>query len=113
MVSVITVTALEYQLLAEKFIFEEKYHTNPLVNAMSVGIVKNGETISATAKGTGNPVFFVGSALVKMELAEPLLRVLILPQKALKSYQRYRLVIRSRKKNYWKPVWKLLKQEPL
>ena len=45
--------------------FEECYHTNPLVNAMSVGIVKNGETISATAKGTGNPVFFVGSATGK------------------------------------------------
>lgn len=46
--------------------FEECYHTNPLVNAMSVGIVKNGETISATA-GTvaGNPVFFVGSATGK------------------------------------------------
>lgn len=45
--------------------FEQKYHTNPLVNAMSVGIVKNGETVSATAKGTGNPVFFVGSATGK------------------------------------------------
>src|SRR3954470_9446180 len=29
--------------------FEERYHTNPLVNAMSVGIVKKGETVSATA----------------------------------------------------------------
>jgi phosphoribosylformylglycinamidine synthase II len=45
--------------------FEQCYHTNPLVNAMSVGIVKNGETISATAKGLGNPVFFVGSATGK------------------------------------------------
>ena len=45
--------------------FEECYHTNPLVNAMSVGILKNGETISATAKGKGNPVFFVGSATGK------------------------------------------------
>jgi phosphoribosylformylglycinamidine synthase II len=45
--------------------FEECYHTNPLVNAMSVGILKNGETISATAKGTGNPVIFVGSATGK------------------------------------------------
>src|SRR3984885_1238763 len=45
--------------------FEDCYHTNPLVNAMSVGIVKNGETISATAKGEGNPVFFVGSATGK------------------------------------------------
>jgi phosphoribosylformylglycinamidine synthase len=45
--------------------FEEGYHTNPLVNAMSVGILKAGETISATAKGIGNPVFFVGSATGK------------------------------------------------
>ncbi len=45
--------------------FEDCYHTNPLVNAMSVGILKNGETISATAEGNGNPVFFVGSATGK------------------------------------------------
>ncbi len=45
--------------------FEECYHTNPLVNAMSVGIVKAGETVSATALGEGNPVFFVGSATGK------------------------------------------------
>jgi phosphoribosylformylglycinamidine synthase len=45
--------------------FEDCYHTNPLVNAMSVGILRNGETISATAKGTGNPVIFVGSATGK------------------------------------------------
>src|SRR6476469_8462404 len=42
--------------------FEQCYHTNPLVNAMSVGIVKNGETISATSGKVGNPVFIVGSA---------------------------------------------------
>src|SRR6201989_1965686 len=45
--------------------FENCYHTNPLVNAMSVGIVKNGETVSAIATGKGNPVFFVGSATGK------------------------------------------------
>lgn len=45
--------------------FDECYHTNPLVNAMSVGIVKAGETVSATAKGIDNPVFFVGSATGK------------------------------------------------
>ena len=45
--------------------FEERYHTNPLVNAMSVGIVRNGETISATAEGIDNPVFIVGSATGK------------------------------------------------
>jgi phosphoribosylformylglycinamidine synthase len=45
--------------------FEQCYHTNPLVNAMSVGIVKAGKTVSATAEGKGNPVFFVGSATGK------------------------------------------------
>src|SRR4026209_2404245 len=45
--------------------FDECYHTNPLVSAMSVGIVKAGETVSATAKGKGNPVMFVGSATGK------------------------------------------------
>jgi phosphoribosylformylglycinamidine synthase subunit PurL len=45
--------------------FEDVYHTNPLVNAMSVGILKNGTTISAIATGEGNPVFFVGSATGK------------------------------------------------
>src|SRR5678809_857249 len=35
------------------------------VNAMSVGIVKISETVSATAKGEGNPVLFVGSATGK------------------------------------------------
>ena len=45
--------------------FEDCYHTNPLVNAMSAGVLKNGDTISATAKGIGNPVFFVGSATGK------------------------------------------------
>ena len=45
--------------------FEECYHTNPLVNAMSVGIVKAGKTVSATALGEGNPVMYVGSATGK------------------------------------------------
>jgi phosphoribosylformylglycinamidine synthase len=45
--------------------FDQCYHTNPLVNAMSVGIVKAGETVSATAEGEGNPVLFVGSATGK------------------------------------------------
>jgi phosphoribosylformylglycinamidine synthase len=45
--------------------FDECYHTNPLVNAMSVGIVEVGKTVSATAAGVGNPVMFVGSATGK------------------------------------------------
>jgi phosphoribosylformylglycinamidine synthase len=45
--------------------FDASYQTNPLVNAMSVGIVKAGQTVSATAEGVGNPVMFVGSATGK------------------------------------------------
>ncbi len=42
--------------------FDPSYQQNILVNAMSVGIVKVGETVSACADGPGNPVFIVGSA---------------------------------------------------
>ncbi|MCH7637871.1 MAG: phosphoribosylformylglycinamidine synthase subunit PurL [Bacteroidetes bacterium] len=42
--------------------FDPSYEGNPLVNAMSVGVVKVGETASAIAEGVGNPVFIVGSA---------------------------------------------------
>jgi phosphoribosylformylglycinamidine synthase subunit PurL len=45
--------------------FEDCYHTNPLVNAMSAGVVRLGHTVSATASGEGNPVFIVGSATGK------------------------------------------------
>ena len=45
--------------------FDECYNINPLVNAMSAGIVKVGETISATSYGVGNPVYIVGSATGK------------------------------------------------
>lgn len=41
---------------------DPSYAGNPLVNAMSVGIVKNGETVSAIASGAGNSVYIVGSA---------------------------------------------------
>jgi phosphoribosylformylglycinamidine synthase len=41
--------------------FNDCYNQNILVNAMSVGIVKVGETVSACADGVGNPVFIVGS----------------------------------------------------
>ncbi len=45
--------------------FYDCYHHDILVNAMSVGIVKVGETVSATAGEPGNPVFIVGSATGK------------------------------------------------
>ncbi|HEY0668939.1 MAG TPA: phosphoribosylformylglycinamidine synthase subunit PurL [Sphingobacteriaceae bacterium] len=45
--------------------FDECYNVNPLVNAMSAGIVKAGETVSATSYGVGNPVYIVGSSTGK------------------------------------------------
>ena len=43
-------------------VVEDVYSGNPLVNAMSVGIVKTEHVASATAEGVGNPVFIVGSS---------------------------------------------------
>lgn len=45
--------------------FDECYNQNPLVNAMSVGMMKKGTTVSATSYGAGNPVFIVGSSTGK------------------------------------------------
>jgi len=49
--------------------FEDCYQINPLVNAMSVGIVEIGKTVSAISKGVGNPVYIVGSATGKDGIA--------------------------------------------
>ncbi len=48
--------------VAGEVYFDESYKDNPLVNAMAVGIVKVGESASATSKGKGNPVMIVGSS---------------------------------------------------
>ncbi|MEX0965744.1 MAG: phosphoribosylformylglycinamidine synthase subunit PurL [Bacteroidia bacterium] len=45
--------------------FDKSYNINPLVNAMSVGIVELGNTVSAIATGAGNPVYIVGSSTGK------------------------------------------------
>ncbi|MCB0760257.1 MAG: phosphoribosylformylglycinamidine synthase subunit PurL [Flavobacteriales bacterium] len=52
-------------VVAGEVFFDESYHANPLVNAMSVGIVKTDRIISAKAKGPGNPVYIVGSSTGK------------------------------------------------
>lgn len=51
--------------VAGEVYFESCYQTNPLVNAMSVGVVKKGHTVSATSYGAGNPIFIVGAATGK------------------------------------------------
>ncbi len=45
--------------------FDPCYQVNPLVNAMSVGILETDKIISATASGIGNSVYIVGSATGK------------------------------------------------
>src|SRR6056297_223400 len=52
-------------VLGGEVFFDKCYNTNPLVNAMSVGIMKKDDTISAIAKGVGNPVYIVGSSTGK------------------------------------------------
>lgn len=48
--------------VAGEIYFDECYTENPIVNAMSVGIVRHDEILKAAAKGEGNPVMIVGSA---------------------------------------------------
>ncbi|MEG1572335.1 MAG: AIR synthase related protein [Bacteroidales bacterium] len=52
-------------VVAGEVCFDESYNSNPLVNAMSVGIMRKESLTSAVAKGKGNPVFIVGSATGK------------------------------------------------
>ena len=52
-------------VLGGEVYFDPCYTTNPLVNAMSVGIVRTDRVISAISKGAGNPVFIVGSSTGK------------------------------------------------
>lgn len=52
-------------VLGGEVYFDPCYTTNPLVNAMSVGVVRTDKVISATSHGVGNPVYIVGSATGK------------------------------------------------
>ena len=52
-------------VVAGEVFFDDSFNTNPLVNAMSVGIVEKGMVVSAVSKGAGNPVYIVGSSTGK------------------------------------------------
>lgn len=47
-------------IIGGEVMFDKSYNTNPLVNAFSAGILE-GEMLSATASGPGNPVYIVGA----------------------------------------------------
>jgi phosphoribosylformylglycinamidine synthase len=48
--------------VAGEVYFDDSYRTNPLVNAMAIGLVDTNHVASATAHGQGNPVMIVGSS---------------------------------------------------
>jgi phosphoribosylformylglycinamidine synthase subunit PurL len=52
-------------VVAGEVFFDDSFNTNPLVNAMSVGLVRKDEVISAISHGAGNPVYIVGSSTGK------------------------------------------------
>ncbi|HON70964.1 MAG TPA: phosphoribosylformylglycinamidine synthase subunit PurL [Tenuifilum sp.] len=52
-------------VLAGEVFFDDSFNMNPLVNAMSVGLVEKDKVVSAVSKGKGNPVYIVGSATGK------------------------------------------------
>lgn len=52
-------------ILAGEVFFNDCFEHNPLVNAMSVGVMRKEDLISAVAKGKGNPIYIVGSATGK------------------------------------------------
>ena len=48
--------------VAGEVYFDECYTGNPLVNAMTIGLVKHDRVVSAVSKGKGNTVMIVGSS---------------------------------------------------
>ncbi|MFA5189950.1 MAG: phosphoribosylformylglycinamidine synthase subunit PurL [Verrucomicrobiia bacterium] len=49
--------------------FDESYEGNPLLNALCLGILRHEQIARGAAKGTGNPVFYVGPATGRDGLA--------------------------------------------
>src|SRR5688572_27254665 len=44
-----------------EIVFDDMYSGNPLVNVLCLGIARTDEIVKGAAKGTGNPVFYVGA----------------------------------------------------
>jgi phosphoribosylformylglycinamidine synthase len=49
--------------------FDESYEGNPLLNALCLGLLRHEQIARGAAKGTGNPVFYVGPATGRDGLA--------------------------------------------
>jgi len=44
-----------------EIVFDEMYAGNPLVNVLCLGIARKSDIVKGAAKGTGNPVYYVGA----------------------------------------------------
>ncbi len=55
--------------VAGEVYFDKSYEGNPLVNAFCLGVLRHEEIARGAAKGTGNPVFYVGPATGRDGLA--------------------------------------------
>ena len=44
-----------------EIVFDDMYSRNPLVNVLCLGIARTDDIVKGAAKGTGNPVFYVGA----------------------------------------------------
>ena len=87
--------------------FEECYHTNPLVNAMSVGICRSqAKPFVPQLMVPATRYLLLVPQREKMALAELLLHLPILRPTVHRIFLQYRWVILSRRKNYSKPALK-------
>jgi phosphoribosylformylglycinamidine synthase II len=55
--------------IAGEVYFDKSYEGNPLVNAFCLGVLRHEQIARGAAKGTGNPVFYVGPATGRDGLA--------------------------------------------
>jgi phosphoribosylformylglycinamidine synthase len=55
--------------VAGEVYFDKSYEGNPLVNAFCLGVLRHDQIVRGTARGVGNPVFYVGPATGRDGLA--------------------------------------------
>ncbi len=77
--------------------FDPSYEGNPLVNAMSVGVVEVGQTASAIAEGVGNRFISLDHLRAEMASTVPLLLRKKFQKRQKRSVPVFRWGIRSQK----------------
>lgn len=75
--------------------FDDSYNGNPLVNVMCLGILQHSQLRKGAAKGSGNPVFYVGARTGRDGLAGAAFASRDLTEESKKIVQRCKWEIRS------------------